>query len=200
MGEEIHTARVAAGLSLRDVGRAAGLSYSQVGRLERGRIGHVSIDVLARCCAVLGLDLSVRAYPVGDPLRDRAHRALLNRLRSLVDPELRWRTEVPLPGRGELRAWDVVIDGFGDAPSAAVAIEAETRLHDGQALERRLAAKRRDGEVGRLILLIADTRSNRSALPALRLTLTDQFPLGNSAVLTALAGGRPPPANGIVVL
>ena len=80
-GAELRMARIGLGLSLQDVGRAVGLSYSQVGRIERAAHPSVSVIQLARIGGVLGLDLSVRTYPNGSPLRDSAHVALLRRFR-----------------------------------------------------------------------------------------------------------------------
>ena len=67
------------------------------------------------------------------------------------------------------RAWDAVITtvaqaGDGRPRRCLIGVEAETRLRDLQALQRRLALKRRDGGVDRVILLVADTRSNRAIL------------------------------------
>jgi len=39
--------------------------------------------------ALVGLDLSVKSYAGGSPLRDRAHAALLARLRARLHPRLR---------------------------------------------------------------------------------------------------------------
>lgn len=79
-------------------------------------------------------------------------------------------------------------------------VEAETRLADGQALERRIALKIRDGGPGHVLLLVADTRSNRHALAALRGGLRATFPLEGRSVLAAVRDGRDPGANGVVVL
>ncbi|HEY7591296.1 MAG TPA: hypothetical protein VH723_09900 [Candidatus Limnocylindrales bacterium] len=75
-------------------------------------------------------------------------------------------------------------------------MEAETAITDGQALERKLALKIRDGGFDHLILLVADTRRNRAAIPALRVP----FPLRTRQVLAALREGRDPGASGIVML
>ena len=58
------------------------MSAAQVSRIERGLLAHVALEDLARIAAVLGLDLSARLYPLGDPIRDVAQQALLERLRS----------------------------------------------------------------------------------------------------------------------
>jgi hypothetical protein len=81
-----------------------------------------------------------------------------------------------------------------------IGIEAEMRLDDLQALERRIALKRRDSGIDIVILLIADTLGNRRRLADHRDVLRSSFPLDTRAVLAALGSGRPPAASGIVVL
>src|SRR4051794_8420381 len=94
-------ARVSAGLSQRAVARALGTSHSKVGRFERGLTVTADLPFVAAYCAVVGLDLAIRTYPAGDPIRDRAQLGLLERLRVRLHPALRWRTEVPLPIEGD---------------------------------------------------------------------------------------------------
>lgn len=83
---------------------------------------------------------------------------------------------------------------------AYICVEAEMRLDDLQALERRIALKRRDGGNPLVILLIADTESNRRRILAHRDALRSSFPLDSRVVLTALGAGRAPEAGGIVIL
>jgi len=153
------------------------------------------LEFLGAYCAVLGLDLVLRTYPAGDPIRDRAQLALLERFRTRLHAILEWRTEVPLGIEGDLRAWDAVIKG----PGWRIGVEAETALDDVQAVERRLALKRRDGDVDHVILLIAETRRNRRALAATPASFGD-LPLHTRELLAALAVGRDPGQSGIVVL
>jgi transcriptional regulator with XRE-family HTH domain len=197
--EDGRLARIGAGLSQAEVGRAIGSSHARVGRLERGEVGFPDLAFLAGYCAVVGLGLTLRAYPAGDPIRDRAQLALLERFRARIDSGLRWRTEVPIPIEGDLRAWDAEVTGRAPAPWRA-RIEAETRIPDGQALERRLNLKARDDPRGHVILLVSDTRANRAALQAIREGMRDQFPLDARALLTALGHGHDPGGSGIVVL
>ena len=198
MRREVRDARTAAGLSQREVARAAGIEHTSLGRFERGR-GALSIPVIGAILAVLGLELSMRAYPAGDPIRDRVQLGLLERLRVRVHRALRWRTEVPLPEIGDLRAWDAVVSG--SVPHAwRVRIEAETKLSDVQALTRKITLKIRDDPDGQVILLVSDTAGNRRALRAWRESLRDLFPLDTRQVLAALREGRQPAGNGIVVL
>jgi transcriptional regulator with XRE-family HTH domain len=197
--EDGRLARIGAGLSQAEVGRAIGSSHARIGRLERGEVAFPDLALLSAYCAVVGLELAVRAYPAGDPIRDRAQLALLDRFRARVDSSLRWRTEVPIPIGGDLRAWDAEVAGRAPAPWRA-RIEAETNIPDGQALERRLNLKARDDPRGHVILLVSDTRANRVALRAMREGMRDQFPLDGRALLNALSHGRDPGQGGIVIL
>jgi transcriptional regulator with XRE-family HTH domain len=88
IGEELREARLAAGLMQRQVGDAAGISHGQVSRLELGRAPHVPFETLAVMAAVLGLDLPLRTFASGDPIRDVAQVALLARLRALLPSHL----------------------------------------------------------------------------------------------------------------
>jgi hypothetical protein len=157
------------------------------------------IEFVAACCAVAGLDLVIRAYPAGDAIRDRAQLALLERFRQRLHLSLRWRTEVPLPIEGDLRAWDAEVRG-SEPGNWRARVEAETRISDGQALERKLAHKLRDDPGGHLVLLVADTRPNRRALATLGVGLRELLPCDTRDILRALAGGREPPGSGLVIL
>jgi hypothetical protein len=96
---------------------------------------------------------------------------------------------------GDLRAWDAVVE----CPEGQVAVEAETRLHDLQALQRRIALKQRDSRLV-VILLVNDTATNRRVLRAHREDLRPMFPLDGREVLGALRAGRRPTASELVVL
>lgn len=185
-----------AGLSLREVAVAAGVSHNKVWRIEHAKTLDVSVLDLTRVGAAVGLDMSLRFYPGGDPVRDAAHVQLLHRLRSRIHPDLRWRTEVPLPITGDRRAWDATIAGVG----FVLGVEAETRVRDAQAVARRVNLKQRDGELDHVILLVADTRANRLALQAARPELVDAFPITPRIALAALAEGRSPGGNAVIVL
>lgn len=196
LGREFHEARLGAGLSLDLIGDAAGISRWQVARVERGTCRGVSLSVLNRMTVANGQRLTIQMYPADDPIRDAAHARLLDRLRTRLPASMRWRPEVPLPGAG-LRAWDAWVEAAHDR----TAIEAETRIHDGQELERRLARKRRDDpRVHRVVVLIADTRANRAALALLREGLRTTYLLDTREILAAFAAGRHPAESGIVIL
>jgi hypothetical protein len=150
---------------------------------------------VACLAAAVGLNVRLRAFPGGDAIRDAGQAHLLQRFRSRLHPALAWSTEVPLPIPGDLRAWDALIRG----PGWRIGVEGETVLDDVQAIERRLALKERDGEVDRVILLVADTMRNRRALAATPAAFSD-LPVRTRAVLAALRVGRDPGRSGIVIL
>jgi hypothetical protein len=79
-------------------------------------------------------------------------------------------------------------------------VEAETRLGDVQALERRLTLKQRDGLMEQLILLVADTRHNRIVLRSIAPSLDGQFPVPGRRALELLATGVDPGGSAIVLL
>ena len=200
---ELAAARRDAALSQAVVSGLVGISPSQYSRIERGLSPNVPVPTLARIAAVLGLRLSMRLFPVGDPLRDAAQLKLLERLRIRLHPSLRWSTEVPLPRPGDPRAWDGLIRGFlAPAGSERVrgAVEAETGPRDVQALERKLALKQRDGDVDWLILLLADTRRNRAFLAGAGAGLRSRFPLDGTRALELLGAGVDPGQNALVLL
>ena len=173
-----------------------GLHHTLVGRIERGLYPAVKLTQLACLCAAVGLDFSARSYVGGDPIRDAGHVRLLERLRANLHPSLGWQTEVPLPTRGDQRAWDAVIS----RGSNRLGVEAETVLSDVQAQTRRVALKHRDGGLHRLIILVADTRHNRDALAACRESLREAFPLDTRRILSDLRDGRIPASDGILSL
>ncbi len=192
-----------AGLSQDDASAAAGISRPQYGRIERGVAPEVSLASVARIAAALGLDASLRFFPVGDPVRDAGQISLLDRLHNRCHPSVDWRTEVAFPRFGDLRAWDAVIGGLRDHASRQTvrcAVEAETRPTDVQALERKLALKERDGGADRLILLLADTRHNRAFLRGPGASLRSRFPGPGRRALERLASGIAPDFNAIILL
>jgi transcriptional regulator with XRE-family HTH domain len=196
IGQELRERRLQLGLSQAEVADALGISRAQVSRIERAALPSLSLVTAARLASLLGLELVVRVFPGGPPLRDAGHSALLARFKGRVSASFRWRTEVPLPIPGDQRAFD----GLLTKPGLRIAVEAEMRLRDLQALQRRVELKKRDGDVDRLILLVPDTRSNREAIRAAGEGFDTAFPAGTRRVMSALAAGRDPGSDGLVVL
>jgi hypothetical protein len=164
-------------------------------RIERGLAPHVDIGVIARLASVLGHELGVGIHPVASPVRDKAHISLLRRFAARLHKSIRWSTEVPVPIPGDRRS----ADGAAAAEEFDAVVEAETRIHDVQAVVRGLRAKQRDLGAKRAILLLADTRHNRaviSSVPELR----EQFPISARACLAALSRGKDPGGDSLVIL
>lgn len=194
IGQEIHAARVARGLSQSAIAAVAAVDQAEISRIERGTCPGVTIRAPARLAATVGLELSIKLYPAGQPLRDRAHIALLERFRRTVGAGWSWAAEVPLPIPGDKRAWDRVIRGAG----VVIGVEGETRPTDIQELARRLPLKKRDGRVDRLILVLTDTEWCRRLV---RLNdLDEALPVPGRVALKALAEGRDPGGDALVLI
>lgn len=196
VAHDVRGARIGAGLSQREAGGAVGMSHSEYGRLERMELEHPTVEQLALACASVGLRLVVKAYPAGDPARDAVQLRLAARFATLLPPTASWRTEVPLPQPGDLRAWD----GLAALDGREIGAEIESRLYDVQALERRIALKQRDGGISLVVLVVADTRTNRRVLADHRDALRTRFPLDGREILAAFRAGRLPEASGILLL
>jgi transcriptional regulator with XRE-family HTH domain len=196
LARELRDARLDRGLSQEAVARAAGLSAPQVSRIERGAAPAASIEQVARLLAVVGLELSARAYPAGPPLRDAAHVALLGRFRARLHRSLDWRTEVPLGIPGDRRAWDATVRG----PGWRFGVEAETRPRDAQALIRRISLKARDDRVDGVLLVLADTRTDRAFLRAAGDVLASRFPADAVRVVEMLGVGFRPDGDALILM
>lgn len=188
-------ARLSAGLSQRDVAKAPGLTQSRISRTELDATPSPRLDEVAAHAAALGLRFWAQTFPEGPAVRDAGQLRLLQRLRAVVSPAFVWRSEVPLGIPGDRRAWDVLLDG-----PALVAIDAETRLHDVQALQRRSELKLRDSGLPCLVLVVSATHHNAAVLRLHRAALASTFPLATRETLGGLRAGRAPRSNGIAVL
>lgn len=193
-GREIRAARLTHALSQRTLAVAVGISQTQLSRIERGTYRAANLETLTRIGAALGLDLSVKWFPVGEPIRDRAHAALLERFRHAVGEAWTWAAEVPLPALGDRRAWDRTLRRNG----LLIGVEAETRPTDMQELQRRLQLKKRDGRVTRLILVLADTEWCRRLARLNDLDAT--FPVPGRVALRALVDGRDPGGDAVILI
>lgn len=196
LGREVRGARQAAGTSQEAAAAVVGMSHSQFGRIERAEIDALTVAQLSRACSAVGLRFVGRAVPHAGPAIDGGQLALLNRFRALLPTGTPLETEIPFPIAGDRRAWD----GLLRLQRSLVAVEAETRIRDVQALDRRCRLKLRDGSVDILILAVSDTAWNRRLLEAHRDSLRSTFPLDGRQIRPEIRLGRAPEANGIVVL
>jgi transcriptional regulator with XRE-family HTH domain len=193
---DVRLARVEAGLTQADVAAAVGVSRPQLDSIEIGR-RVPSVQLLARLSAVVGLELSLRVFPAGAPLRDAGHLRLLARFLSLIGNRWHTRAEAPVSSDPrDHRAFDMVLT----AGTQRVAVEAVSRLVAADSQVRRIMLKLQVARVDAVILVLADTRHNRLAIAAAAPTLRASFPLGPRAVFARLREGRAPAANGIVLV
>lgn len=191
---DLRNARRAAGLSQHAVAGSAGWSRQLIGAFERGRI-EPTPGQLARWGAIVGLDVSIRAFVTGSPLRDAGQLRLLERFREVIGPAWAWRTEVPVSAEPrDRRAFDAVLTRH----PLRVGVEAITRLVDAQGQARAATLKQEASGVDRVVLVLADTRHNRDAARSAAPTLAPSFPLPGPMLLAAVRSGRLPPANAVV--
>lgn len=189
-------ARLDRGLTLATAGHAAGISIAELSRIERGLAPRVPIVALTRCASAVGLDLVVRLYPGGPPVRDVAHVQLLADFRARLHRALHWATEVPLPIPGDKRAWDAAIRG----PNWSYGVEAETSPRDAQALNRRLRLKLRDAGADGIILVLRDSRRTAHFLREAADELVPNFPVPGRRALELLGAGVNPGGSSIVIV
>jgi transcriptional regulator with XRE-family HTH domain len=198
LGADLRSSRLAAGLTLREVGAAIGVSASVVLETELARRPGPRPPLLAAHAAAVGLRVRVRAYPEGEPLRDAGSVALAAAFRRRLSGDVVFRAEQPVTNDpSDQRAFDAVVLL---RPDCRCAVEFVTRLHDCQAQLRQLHLKQRDGRLDRMIVVVKATRHNRRALAAAEDVLRATFPLGTRRVMAALADGRDPGADGVVLL
>ena len=196
LGREIRIARHRIGATMQQVADRLGWSKSKVSRIERGKSPRVSVADVAHLTAVVGLRPSLKLFPAARALRDVGQLELLAALNSRMHPSWQTRQEVPMPQPNDLRA----ADQLSSIGGCRVMVEAYRRLSDFQAQSRSALLKQRDLGANRLVLLIEDTRANRRALAEAGAEPPRSYPVSQRAMLAALAVGRDPGGDGIVLL
>jgi transcriptional regulator with XRE-family HTH domain len=220
IGLELRQARSDRGLSLIDVGSSVGVSKSELSRIELGQAPMVPLFTLGRLAAAVGLDLSARLYPGGQPIRDRPQVTVLNEFRAALHRSLRWATEVPVPIAGDPRAWDAVVASVRAAPRGVAGappnrpaspsalaspdwrygVEVETLPRDAQATNRRIQAKLRDSGLDGALLVIPDTRRARLFVAEALPELQPSFPIPGRRAMELLRAGADPGGSSLVLL
>ena len=196
VGNDLKDARLEHNIAQRVVSAAAGIPQSWYSLMERGLASSVTLEDLAVACQVVGLDLALKTYPSGLRIRDAGSIKLLAGLRTVLPDSARWQTEVPIDIPGDQRSWDAVIG----LDAIRIGVEAETRLRDIQAVERRVNLKKRDGDVARVILLVRASRSNLTVVRTIGDALRANFPVDSKSALAALRAGRDLGGDALVLL
>jgi transcriptional regulator with XRE-family HTH domain len=196
LGRELRVARIAAGMTQREVGRLIGRSASHVSRVEHGRTTAVPMPALAAQAAAVGLKPWFRLFPAVHRPMDAPQLATLHRFRERISPAWSIAVEVPVPVEGNLRAADAVIS----IPDCRCLVEVITRLADWQMQVRAARLKHRDLKTDRLILVVADTTTNRRQLRGVPEAAMSDFPLRTRDGFVALRTGDDPGANAILLV
>lgn len=197
-GQELRLARVAAGLTQRQLGTLAGVTQQRVSRAERGSTA-VALDARCRLAAATGHELGWRLYPVASVrLRDSGQLALAQAIVNSAHPVWNVQLEVPVAD-GDPRAADVILSG----PQGVTHIEIERILVDVQ-------AQLRSGQVKRqalaehirqrvdFVLAVADTRANHARVAPFVDLLERTLPVTSREAWAAIRAGTPLGGDGIL--
>jgi transcriptional regulator with XRE-family HTH domain len=196
IGTEVALARANLGLTRRAAARLSGISPSTQERIERGEPS-VRLDTSCRAAAGVGLKLWAKAYPVKTPsLRDTGQLRIAETLRQAAHSSYRVVQEL---GLSSGRSADQVFFG----PDEIIHAEIERVLADLQAQYRSGSTKRDELAAAhrrpvRLILVVEDTRRNRTAVrPHLQLLRT-MLPAGSREVMRSIRTGQPLGRDGLI--
>lgn len=196
VGRELRLNRLIAGKTQRQLADMLDITQSEVSRREHGSVRTLNLVQLARHAAVVGLRPTVNLYPVIRRPLDRPQLQVLGRLRERIGSAWHWTLEAPIPIAGDLRAADAVVQ----SPGCRCVVEAITRFVDHQAQLRAAQLKKRDLGIPRLVMLVSDTRANREAIRAAGPIIREAFPIGTRQALGAMAQGRDPGGDALIVL
>jgi transcriptional regulator with XRE-family HTH domain len=207
LGNDLRRHRADAGLSLRAVAGAAGISRSHLCELEAGK-ADASLPTLAALAEVLGADLSIRLYPnTGPRIRDHIQARIVEEL--LRVSHARWHTyaEVPVyrPARGRV---DIVY--HDPAAVLMVATEVHSQIYR---VEQQLGWTNlkveslpsadlwrladADQVVSRLLVL-RSTRATRQLVGQFEYTFRSAYPASAASVHAALVSQAPWPGPGVL--
>lgn len=188
IGTEVALARANLGLTRRAAARLSGISPSTQARIERGDPS-VRLDTSCRAAAGVGLKLWAKAYPVKTPsLRDTGQLRIAETLRLAAHSSYRVVQEL---GLSNGRSADEVFFG----PDEIIHAEIERILADLQAQYRSGSAKRDELATAhqrpvRLVLVVEDTRRNRTAIQPHFPLLRSMLPAGSREVMRSLRTGE----------
>jgi transcriptional regulator with XRE-family HTH domain len=196
---ELRDRRSVLGIAQSTMAKALGLSQSQLWRIESGTV-EMSVLRLAEMPSVLGLELSVSLYELGDPIRDAGQQAVGKRFDAIPSPAWVSVHEALLPNPGDRRSWDRLLRLTGAQPRHLVGADIETRIRDIQALVRRTRLRERDGNVDAILLVLSDSSTNRHMVKELREALGPDYATPPRALLGALRAGSTLPGSGVILI
>ena len=195
---ELRQSRIGAGLSQAALAHQLGIDASNVWRLEAGLVSEITVSKLSEMASVLGLELSLQLFPVGDPVRDKGQLAAGKRFQASLSKVWQVTDETPLPGAGEQRAWDKLLRLIGSSPPYLVGVDIETRIRDIQALVRRTRGRERDGQVDAILIVLSDSATNRRLADELRASLGQAYATPPREILKGLGSGERLVGSGVI--
>ena len=189
IGADIETARTGLASSIEAVARRAAVAPSTVVRVINGD-GGVHLDTLCAVATAVGLRINVKAFPAEQPgLRDSGQLHIAQYLIAQAHQSLKAALEVPV-GDDFGRAVDLAFF----APTEIVIHEIERALPDYQAPKRAAMLKRdalqaRQDRPVRLVLVVEDTKRNRSLVEPHTAVIRADLPATSAEILRALRTG-----------
>jgi len=207
VGIALRETRVAAGLTQAEVAHRAGVSQTEVSRLERGRGARSGLETLAACGAAVGLQLAAffEQAPGASQPRDIEH---LRRQSLLVGIAVRggWHAapESPIANDGRRpHSIDVLLTRPTTREAAVVEIW-DLLLDGGEAMRgldvKVIATRARLSSEWRVegLFLLRRTSRNRALVKTLAPLLEARFPVSSTSWLKALSlsGSSMPGAAG----
>lgn len=202
---DIRSGRRDAGLSLRRLASASGVSVSTLRALERDEV-EPSLQVVARLATALGMSLGVRLFPGGGPLiRDHLQAAMIEGLLSILHARWRPRLEVPVyrPVRGLI---DIVLEADQE-PFVATEAYSELRRLEQQVRWSRVKADALEAgldpalasarSIGRMLLLRSSQRT-RKAVDGYAHIMAAAYPARARDAFASLSGEARWPGDAIV--
>jgi transcriptional regulator with XRE-family HTH domain len=207
IGNELRRLREDAGLTITRVAAAAGIDRRFLARIEAGERG-ASLETLTTAFAVLGADLSVKAFPTTGPrIRDRFQAAMGEALLRVLHRRWLASAEVPVirPARGVI---DLVLHDHAQPVLIATELQSELRRLEQQIRwqrEKELSLPSSDlwthmaqePPTSRLLLL-RSTTATRDAANTFERTLSAAYPARAADAVDALTtASRPWPGAAI---
>lgn len=196
---ELRVRRENLGISQPRLAGVLGYSQARLWRLETERVDATVVQ-LSEMASILGLELAVNLYELGDPIRDKGQQALGRRFDVIPAPVWQMTAETLLPNPGDRRSWDRLLRLTNSPTRHLVGADLESRIRDIQALVRRTRERERDGGVDAILLVLSDSATNRSLVRQLRDALGPDYQTSPRAVLAALRQGKQLPGSGVVLV
>ncbi|MDL2335591.1 MAG: hypothetical protein QFC55_06140 [Chloroflexota bacterium] len=137
---------------------------------------------------------------MGDPLRDRAQLAIGRRFDPLMGPAWKILNEVLLREPGDRRSWDKVVQLVESEPPYAIGVDIESRIRDVQALVRRTRERETDHRVEHILLVLADSVTNRRLVGELVENLGDAYRTPMRELRKDLRRGVRLPGSGVLLV